>query len=278
MENVDTAITDPRLSRSVVLDHLQARRGDAYLLGKGRAGATTGTSGLRGHCVYDRATWRVWASGCPFDRLAALSGRQEDVLHLPPLDGDAPAPVAALAITIGGEQCLDIVEYAVSQAPDRIVAMVVPRACLDGDTLRAAVADALACSIRNAGAMTPLIDARVVNRITYSRERIDNLCVIGGAERQASQPQGAVACFGVLLPGQRPPRARSQEGARRDQRRHLGRLAEPCVTKIGNAQAAANVRMTCARSAFVPTFFSMKVLSRDLGQPATREPVCGVQR
>jgi phenylacetate-coenzyme A ligase PaaK-like adenylate-forming protein len=119
--------------------------------------------------------------GRPFGRLAALSGRQEDVLHLPARAGGAPVPVAPLVITMGVERFPEIVEYAVSQSPDRIVAMVVPRAGVDGDTLRAAVADALACSIRSAGAMAPPIDVSIVNRIARSPERMGKLRVVGGA-------------------------------------------------------------------------------------------------
>jgi hypothetical protein len=57
----------------------------------------------------------------------------------------------------------------------------VPRAGVDGDTLRAAVADSLACSIRSAGAMAPPIDVRIVNRIARSPERMGKLRVVGGA-------------------------------------------------------------------------------------------------
>jgi hypothetical protein len=91
MENFETAVTDARLSRSVVLDDLQALRGDAYLLGEYRAVATTGTSGLRGHFVYDRAAWRVvLANTLRWNRFMGVSPRLPLRVRIASIGADAP--------------------------------------------------------------------------------------------------------------------------------------------------------------------------------------------
>ena len=59
MDNFEAVVTDPRLKLDTLRDHLKSIRRDEYYLGQYRVVATTGTSGLRGVFVYDRAAWSV---------------------------------------------------------------------------------------------------------------------------------------------------------------------------------------------------------------------------
>jgi phenylacetate-CoA ligase len=58
MERWDDAVTDRRLRRDEVLEHLDGLDHDALWLGEYRAMTTSGSSGLKGLFVYDRPAWR----------------------------------------------------------------------------------------------------------------------------------------------------------------------------------------------------------------------------
>jgi phenylacetate-coenzyme A ligase PaaK-like adenylate-forming protein len=58
MADFDRIVTDPRLTLSLVEDHMASIRGDAYLLGRYHAVASGGSSGRRGVFLYDWEGWR----------------------------------------------------------------------------------------------------------------------------------------------------------------------------------------------------------------------------
>ena len=58
MERWDDAVTDRRLRRDELLEHLDGLDRDALWLGEYRAMTTSGSSGRKGLFVYDRAAWR----------------------------------------------------------------------------------------------------------------------------------------------------------------------------------------------------------------------------
>ena len=58
MERWDDVVTDRRLKRDDLLEHLERLDRDALWLGEYRAMATSGSSGLKGLFVYDREAWR----------------------------------------------------------------------------------------------------------------------------------------------------------------------------------------------------------------------------
>ena len=57
MENFDDIVTDPRLTRVTIEQHLDALVDDAYVLNEYRAIASGGSSGMRGVFVYDSRGW-----------------------------------------------------------------------------------------------------------------------------------------------------------------------------------------------------------------------------
>ena len=61
MENFDGILTDARLSRVLVEQHIDALTDDAYLLDEHHAVASGGSSGTRGVFVYD---WQGWLVLC----------------------------------------------------------------------------------------------------------------------------------------------------------------------------------------------------------------------
>ena len=63
MESWDDAVTDRRLRRDEVLEHLDGLDHDALWLGEYRAMTTSGSSGMKGLFVYDRAAWRDLLAG-----------------------------------------------------------------------------------------------------------------------------------------------------------------------------------------------------------------------
>ncbi|MBD9450376.1 phenylacetate--CoA ligase family protein [Rhizobium sp. RHZ02] len=57
MQNFDRIVTDPRLSRGAVDDHLSGEHPGAAMFGEYRVAATGGTSGERGFAVFDQEGW-----------------------------------------------------------------------------------------------------------------------------------------------------------------------------------------------------------------------------
>ena len=73
MDHFDSVVTDSRLKLDALRAHLESIRRDEYYLGEYRVLATTGTSGLRGVFVYDRAAWsKVLANTLRWNRFAGI--------------------------------------------------------------------------------------------------------------------------------------------------------------------------------------------------------------
>jgi len=94
MDNFDETVTDKRLSRSSVMEHVATLSGDAYHLGEYRVVATAGTSGLRGFFVYDRAAWRVVvANTLRWNRLMGVKPRLPFRVRIASVGADNPMHV-----------------------------------------------------------------------------------------------------------------------------------------------------------------------------------------
>lgn len=64
MANFDDIVTDPRLRRDVVEAHLAAGQGEAYLVARYHAVASSGSSGQRGVFVHDWDAWTTYYLAC----------------------------------------------------------------------------------------------------------------------------------------------------------------------------------------------------------------------
>ena len=95
MENFDQVVTDRRLRLSDVARHLESITGDDYYLGNYRALATSGTSGLRGTFVYNRAEWRVvMANTLRWNRFIGLSPGFPARVRIATIGADNPMHVS----------------------------------------------------------------------------------------------------------------------------------------------------------------------------------------
>jgi phenylacetate-coenzyme A ligase PaaK-like adenylate-forming protein len=95
MENFDAVVTDPRLKLEALYEHLESVRGDEYYLGRYRVLATTGTSGLRGVFVYDRAAWStVLANALRWNRFAGIEPRLPVRTRICTIGADHPMHVS----------------------------------------------------------------------------------------------------------------------------------------------------------------------------------------
>jgi phenylacetate-coenzyme A ligase PaaK-like adenylate-forming protein len=95
MDNFDAVVTDPRLKLDALREHLESIRGDEYYLGRYRALATTGTSGLRGVFVYDRAAWStVLANTLRWNRFAGIEPRLPVRTRICTIGADHPMHVS----------------------------------------------------------------------------------------------------------------------------------------------------------------------------------------
>lgn len=103
IERFDDSVADPRLTRAAVLDHAAAMSGDALLHGAYRVIATTGTSGLRGHFVYDRAGWReALADTLRWNAMIGLAPRLPRRPRLAAIGADTPLHVTG-RIALSGD-------------------------------------------------------------------------------------------------------------------------------------------------------------------------------
>lgn len=74
MESLDRLVTDPRLKRDQLLAHMEALDRDELYLGRYRVLATSGSSGLQGLFVYDRADWSaICAANLRFVRTSGIT-------------------------------------------------------------------------------------------------------------------------------------------------------------------------------------------------------------
>jgi phenylacetate-coenzyme A ligase PaaK-like adenylate-forming protein len=91
MEHFDTVVTDPRLRRTQLEQHLSVTRGDEAYLGQYRVVATAGTSGLRGIFIYNRDAWRtVLANTIRWQHFTGIATRLPFRLRLCSIGADSP--------------------------------------------------------------------------------------------------------------------------------------------------------------------------------------------
>jgi phenylacetate-coenzyme A ligase PaaK-like adenylate-forming protein len=111
MERFDQIVTDDRLKRDDLLDHLDGLDHDALYLGEYRAMTTSGSSGMKGLYVYDR---RGWASILAlFLRCTAEAGIKPRLprVKIAAIGGGAPTHMSrrgAQAIAIGIHRVLPL--------------------------------------------------------------------------------------------------------------------------------------------------------------------------
>jgi phenylacetate-CoA ligase len=91
MEHFDELVTDRRLRRDPLLEHLDGLDHDALYLGEYRPMTTSGSSGSKGLFVYDRGGWAGIAA--QFFRHAAIAGLRR--VRLAMLGGGAPTHMSS---------------------------------------------------------------------------------------------------------------------------------------------------------------------------------------
>jgi phenylacetate-CoA ligase len=64
VEHFDEIVTDPRLTRALVEEHLATATGESYLFGRYHAVASSGSSGHRGVFVHDWDAWTTYYTAC----------------------------------------------------------------------------------------------------------------------------------------------------------------------------------------------------------------------
>lgn len=121
MEHFDEIVTDDRLRRSVVEDHVQGLRSDAYLFDRYHACASSGSTGRRGVFVYDWDAWvsLYWGMMRSLPRLARLHPELAGALQrLAGVAAEAPTHVSAALLQT----------FANPQLPTRQVPVTLPLA------------------------------------------------------------------------------------------------------------------------------------------------------
>lgn len=94
MDNFDDVVIDRRLKLDELQDHVRGLKEDAYYLGKYRAVATSGTSGLRGIFVFDRREWcTILANTLRWNRYIGIAPRLPKRIRITSIGADAPMHV-----------------------------------------------------------------------------------------------------------------------------------------------------------------------------------------
>jgi phenylacetate-CoA ligase len=111
MERFDDLVTDRRLRRDELLEHVERLRGDELYLGSYRATTTSGSSGHKGLFVYDEDGWR-WVVGL-FLYFSAIAGTRPRVprRRVALVGGGSPAHMSrrgGLALDIGMHRLLSL--------------------------------------------------------------------------------------------------------------------------------------------------------------------------
>src|SRR5919197_3565110 len=91
MERFDDLVTDRRLRRDALLEHVERLRDDELYLGRYRAMTTSGSSGRKGLFVYDKDGWAV--TGAQFLYFSEILGTRPRIprLRLAAIGGGSPA-------------------------------------------------------------------------------------------------------------------------------------------------------------------------------------------
>jgi len=125
MDHFETVVTDPRLRRSDLEQHLSVARGDEAYLGRYRVVATAGTSGLRGIFVYDRDAWRaVLANTIRWQYFTGITPRVPARVRICSIGADSPMHVTN-RIPLSGNVGLFRLQHieAASPIPDQVSAL-----------------------------------------------------------------------------------------------------------------------------------------------------------
>jgi phenylacetate-CoA ligase len=103
MERFDEVVTDRRVRRDALLEHVERLRGDELHLGRYRAMTTSGSSGRKGLFVYDEPGWT--AIGAQFLYFSAVVGTRPRIprLRWAALGGGSPAHMSRR-----GAQTMDV--------------------------------------------------------------------------------------------------------------------------------------------------------------------------
>ena len=105
MESWDAAVTDRRLRRDDLLEHLDGLDHDALWLGEYRAMTTSGSSGLKGLFVYDRPAWRgVLSQFFRYSDFAGIEPRFPRRLRIAAIGGGSPTHMTqrlAASVAVG---------------------------------------------------------------------------------------------------------------------------------------------------------------------------------
>jgi phenylacetate-coenzyme A ligase PaaK-like adenylate-forming protein len=145
MDNFDTVVTDPRLELGRLKEHLQDLRQDECYLGQYRVLATTGTSGLRGLFVYDRAAWRtVVANTIRWSRYCGIRPRWPRRVRLCSIGADNPMHVTQRIPASGDVGLFRVLHLAAADPLERLVAALnrfQPSVLLPYPSLAALLAD-----------------------------------------------------------------------------------------------------------------------------------------
>jgi phenylacetate-CoA ligase len=104
MERFDDLVTDRRLRRDALLEHVETLRGDELYLGRYRVMTTSGSSGRKGLFVYDQPGWT--AIGGQFLYFSTLVGTRPRLprLRMALIGGGSPAHMSrrgALTMDVG---------------------------------------------------------------------------------------------------------------------------------------------------------------------------------
>lgn len=123
MDNLESVVTDPRLSRDVLDRHLAGATGDSLLFGEYRVVATAGTSGLRGLFVYDRKAWRtVLANTLRWQDFSGIAPRFPSRVRICSIGADNPMHVTS-RIPMSGDIGLFRIRHLLAADPiERLVA------------------------------------------------------------------------------------------------------------------------------------------------------------
>jgi phenylacetate-coenzyme A ligase PaaK-like adenylate-forming protein len=110
MEHFDEIVTDRRLTRALVEEHLGTVRDDTYLLGEYHALASGGSSGRRGIFVFDRPAWRTYyASYARFSFMMAAEAALPPTARFVRIAADKPTHATmAVGLTFAGDDMLGL--------------------------------------------------------------------------------------------------------------------------------------------------------------------------
>jgi phenylacetate-CoA ligase len=123
MDRWDDAVTDRRLRRDEVLEHLDGLEHDALWLGEYRAMTTSGSSGLKGLFVYDRPAWRgLIAQFFRYNDYVGLKPRLPRRTRVAAIGGGAPTHMTQRVAATAGLGVHNVLRLAATMPVPELVA------------------------------------------------------------------------------------------------------------------------------------------------------------